>query len=68
VAALTRYSSLASLVACAATPVALWATGGRREALLFLLLSVVVFIKHAPNIARLIKGAEGKISLGKAVP
>lgn len=66
VAAVSRYSSLAALVACAATPAILWATGDRREAALFLLLSVVVFIKHAPNIARLANGTEGKISLRRA--
>jgi acyl phosphate:glycerol-3-phosphate acyltransferase len=63
VAAITRYSSLAALIACAATPPLLWATGHPREAVLFLVLSVLVFVKHAPNIARLIKGTEGKINL-----
>ena len=64
VAAVTRYSSLAGLIACAATPALLWATGDRAEALLFLLLTLIVFIKHAPNIARLVNGTEGKIGLG----
>jgi acyl phosphate:glycerol-3-phosphate acyltransferase len=66
VAAITRYSSLAALVACAATPVALWATGDRREAALFLLLSVLAFIMHRANIARLMNGSEGKINLRRA--
>ena len=68
VAAATRYSSLSALVACAATPAVLWATGGEKEALLFLVLSVIVFIKHGSNIGRLIDGTEGKISFGKANP
>jgi len=49
VAGLTRYSSLASLTACAATPAVLWGMGNEREALLFLLLSVLAFIAHRAN-------------------
>jgi glycerol-3-phosphate acyltransferase PlsY len=63
VAALSRYSSLASLTACAVTPVLLWGMDHRPEALLFLLLTVLAFIKHAPNIARLVNGTEAKINL-----
>jgi glycerol-3-phosphate acyltransferase PlsY len=64
VAALTRYSSLAALIASAATPFALWALGERPEAALFALLTVLLWAMHRGNIARLIKGTEGKI--GKA--
>jgi acyl phosphate:glycerol-3-phosphate acyltransferase len=63
VAAATRYSSLAALVACAATPVVLWATSSASEALLFVVLTVLVFIVHRANIARLMSGNEGKINL-----
>jgi glycerol-3-phosphate acyltransferase PlsY len=66
VAAATRYSSLAGLIACAATPVVLWATGDRREAALFLVLTLLVFIMHRANIARLINGSEGKINFRKS--
>jgi acyl phosphate:glycerol-3-phosphate acyltransferase len=66
VAGLTRYSSLAGLIACAATPLTLWATGDLREALLFFLLTVLVFIAHRGNIARLMNGSEGKINLRRA--
>ena len=66
VAALTRYSSLAALIACAATPAVLWATGSVREAGLFVLLTILVFIAHRANIARLINGSEGKINLRRA--
>jgi glycerol-3-phosphate acyltransferase PlsY len=66
VAAATRYSSLAGLIACAATPVMLWATGDRRAAGLFLLLTLLVFIMHRANIARLINGSEGKINFRKS--
>src|ERR1700674_1610933 len=61
VAALTRYSSLAALVASAATPAVLWASDDRQEAQLFLLLTVLVFAIHRTNIARLVSGTEGKI-------
>jgi glycerol-3-phosphate acyltransferase PlsY len=67
VAALTRYSSLAALVASLATPAVLWASDGRQEALLSCLLTVLVFITHRGNIARLIAGTEGKIGRA-AVP
>ena len=61
VAALTRYSSLAGLVASAATPAVLWASDDRQEALLFVLLTVLVFLVHRANIMRLASGIEGKI-------
>jgi acyl phosphate:glycerol-3-phosphate acyltransferase len=66
VAAVTRYSSLAALIACAATPVVLWTTGNLRESLLFAVLTILVFIVHRTNIARLMNGSEGKINLRKA--
>jgi glycerol-3-phosphate acyltransferase PlsY len=61
VAALSRYSSLSALVASATTPAFLWATSRRSEALLFLLLTVLLWVMHRANIARLIDGTEGKI-------
>jgi glycerol-3-phosphate acyltransferase PlsY len=61
VAALTRYSSLAALVASAATPLLLWGFGHRAAALLFLVLSLLVFVMHRANIARLRAGTESKI-------
>ena len=61
VAALTRYSSLAALIASAATPVFLWWRGNLAEAELFLFLSALLWIMHRGNIARLVNGTEGKI-------
>ncbi len=63
-AALTRYSSLAALVASAVTPPALWLLGYRPEAGLFVVLTAMLWIMHRANISRLINGTEGKI--GKA--
>jgi glycerol-3-phosphate acyltransferase PlsY len=61
VAAATRYSSLASLIACAAVPVYFWITGAPREALVFLLLAILIVVMHRANIGRLRQGTEGKI-------
>ncbi len=61
VAALSRYSSLAALVASAATPAFLWWHGDTQTAPVFLLLSALLWIMHRANIARLLEGTEGKI-------
>ena len=61
VAGITRYSSLAALTACAATPVILWWHGDIAEAALFLALSVLAWVMHRTNISRLLNGTESKI-------
>ena len=61
VAAITRYSSLAALVASAATPFALWMLGTWPEPALFALLTVLLWFMHRANIARLMNGTEDKI-------
>jgi glycerol-3-phosphate acyltransferase PlsY len=61
IATVTRYSSLAALIASAATPPALWLLGHRSEAELFAPLTVLLWMMHRANIARLAKGTEGKI-------
>lgn len=69
VAAVTRYSSLSALIASAATPVILFFLDYRRETWLFLVLTVLIWIMHRANIARLTKSTEGKIgSSGKSAP
>jgi glycerol-3-phosphate acyltransferase PlsY len=68
VAALTRYSSLSALIASAAVPVFLWLNDDRQEAQLFLLLTAVLWLTHRANIARLIKGTEGKIGTSAGTP
>ena len=68
VAALSRYSSLSALAASALAPAILLGSGRRPEALLCLLLSVLVWIKHRPNIARLLNGTEGRIGKSGAAP
>ena len=61
VAFVSRYSSLAALIASALTPFALWLLGSASAAALFLLLSALLWIMHRANIARLLNGSEGKI-------
>lgn len=61
VAFATRYSSLAALVASAASVVALALTGEWRLAALFLLLAALLYIRHAGNIGRLARGEEARI-------
>ena len=61
IASLTRYSSLAALIASAATPIVLWWSGHAPEAKLFFLLTVLIWFMHRANIARLISGTESKI-------
>src|SRR5271169_584196 len=66
VAALSRYSSLAALVASALTTFALWLLGQPRAAALFLLLTALSWVMHRANIARLLNGSEGKIGAKSA--
>ena len=61
VAFATRFSSLAALVAAIVTPIALYFLGHQDAALLFAVLSVIVFVKHRANIGRLLAGTETRI-------
>jgi glycerol-3-phosphate acyltransferase PlsY len=61
VAGISRYSSLAALIASALTPATLWLLGQPSIAVLFLLLSALLWIMHRANIGRLLAGSEGKI-------
>lgn len=64
-AALMRMSSLAALVAAAATPVFAWWIAGPQHAILAVVLVVFIFIRHHENIRRLIAGTEPKIGGAK---
>lgn len=61
VAFLSRYSSLAALVATAVSPLVLYIVGLPDFALALLALTALVYIKHAANISRLVSGKESKI-------
>ena len=64
VAAISRYSSLAGLLAVIATPLALFYFGEAQSGELFALLTVIVVLKHHANIRRLMSGNESKIGGG----
>jgi glycerol-3-phosphate acyltransferase PlsY len=68
VAALTRYSSVAGLVASAVVPPVLWLLDDERTAAVFVLLTAVLWIMHRANIARLLAGTESKIGGGARGP
>jgi glycerol-3-phosphate acyltransferase PlsY len=65
VAFASRYSSLAALLATAASPVILYFLGYPPVAALFLALAVLVWWKHSENISRLLSGSESKIGSKK---
>ncbi|GBE44537.1 MAG TPA: glycerol-3-phosphate 1-O-acyltransferase [Rhizobiales bacterium] len=61
IAATSRYSSLASLGASAATPLLLAYFGQWQIMELFVLMTVLVYVRHWANISRLVRGEESKI-------
>jgi glycerol-3-phosphate acyltransferase PlsY len=61
VAAISRYSSLAALIALAAAPVFLHVTASWREVWFAIGLAVLVWARHAANISRLLAGTESRI-------
>ena len=65
VAVATRFSSLAALVASAATPVLAWFFVDRQLAEFALILAILVWVSHRANIARLLKGEEPRIGARK---
>jgi len=65
VALLTRYSSLSALVASVASVCVLALTGQWRLGALFLALTALLYIRHAGNIGRLIRGEETRIGESK---
>jgi glycerol-3-phosphate acyltransferase PlsY len=64
-AALFRFSSLASIVALAASPFIAWWLADPQRAELAGFLALLIILKHHANIRRLLKGEESKISTGK---
>ena len=64
VAFATRYSSVSAFVASVVSPAVLAALGQTSAALVFGMLTLLLWITHRANIARLLAGTEGKI--GKA--
>ena len=65
IAALTRYSSLSALIASLAAPIVLFLLGQPEAAAVFAVLTILIWIKHRANIARLIAGTESRIGASK---
>jgi glycerol-3-phosphate acyltransferase PlsY len=61
VAVITRYSSASALVASLAIPALFWWLGHPALALLFAALTLMLWLMHRANIARLMAGTESKI-------
>lgn len=61
VAAVSRYSSLAALVAAVVVPIALYMMDKPNAAGMLALMSLIVFIRHRANISRLLSGTESRI-------
>ncbi|MGQ0457447.1 MAG: glycerol-3-phosphate 1-O-acyltransferase PlsY [Hyphomicrobium sp.] len=61
VAFLTRYSSLAAIVASIATPLILLALGQLEHATAAAIMVLFILMKHLANIGRLVEGKEPKI-------
>jgi acyl phosphate:glycerol-3-phosphate acyltransferase len=61
VAFLTRFSSLAALIAALVVPVFLYFLGYGGAAALFVIMTAIVYYKHRANISRLMAGSEARI-------
>lgn len=66
VALISRYSSLSALIASAATPFALAFFGKWQAMEMFILITLLVYVRHLANIKRLLKGEETRIGQSKA--
>ena len=66
IAAIFRYSSLATLLAIALAAASAWWLSPRPVAMLVTLLVLLVWAKHHENIRRLLAGTESRIGQGKA--
>lgn len=66
VAALFRYSSLAALLALAASPAYAWVLATPLHAVMAAALAVLAFVRHKDNIRRLLNGSEGRIGQKKS--
>lgn len=65
---LTRISSLSALVAAAASPLIFFAMGKAAFAVAAIMMALIIFVRHRPNIERLLAGKEPLIGAGKNQP
>ncbi len=66
VVALSRYVSLGSILAALAAAPLAWLMGFVQAAELYLLLALIIVLKHHANIRRLLAGSESKVSFGRS--
>lgn len=66
--ALTRFSSAGALSAAAATPLIAWAFGRPDLAWLSLPLAALIWLRHAENIRRILRGEEPRIGARRRAP
>ncbi len=66
-ARLSRYSSLAAILAFLQAPIYAMATHAPEFALPFAVIAALIIFTHRANLQRLLKGEESTISLGKSV-
>ena len=64
-AAVTRFSSLSALLAAAGAPLVAIFAGHGSAAVLFLAIGTLIFLRHIPNIRRLLDGSEPRIGSKK---
>ena len=61
-----RFSSLAALVAVTVAPIFGWFLASPQVSSIAIILAVLVWVKHAGNIRRLLAGSEGRINLSSS--
>jgi glycerol-3-phosphate acyltransferase PlsY len=64
----TRIVSVASLTAAVVAPLAAWWLGHVQAAELYLVLALLVWLKHHENIGRLMRGQENRFEFGSRKP
>jgi len=62
---LTRISSLSALAAAGTAPIIAFLMGNIPVAMMAAVMGIIIYIRHADNIGRIIKGTESKIGASK---
>jgi len=67
VVAVTRYSSLAAVVAAVVAPIVAWFASHHQTVptLVVVILAVLVLVRHADNIGRLLRGQESRVQFSR---